>query len=133
MNRLQKRNLTHYIGASSGGGPFGNQTWVESIARRFGLESTLRPRGRLQVRNLPVPDFVCYGQIVVELKAVKDIAPEHKVQVINYLKATGMKLGVLVNFGAYLLWRIPKSNHHPTSTLILLNHERHENHEKDTQ
>jgi GxxExxY protein len=48
-----------------------------------------------------IPDFVCYGQIVVELKAVKDIAPEHKAQVINYLKATRMKLGVLVNFGAY--------------------------------
>jgi len=83
------------------GSPFGNQTWVESIARRFGLESTLRPRGCLQVRNLPIPDFVCYGHIVVELKAVKDIAPEHKAQVNNYLKATGMKLGVLVNFGAY--------------------------------
>ena len=48
-----------------------------------------------------IPDFACYGQIVVELKAVKDIAPEHKAQVINYLKATGMKLGLLVNFGAY--------------------------------
>ncbi len=35
------------------------------------------------------------------LKAVKAIAPEHKAQVINYLKATGMKLGLLVNFGAY--------------------------------
>jgi GxxExxY protein len=48
-----------------------------------------------------IPDFVCYGQIVVELKAVKEIAPEHTAQVINYLKATGMKLGLLVNFGAY--------------------------------
>jgi GxxExxY protein len=48
-----------------------------------------------------IPDFVCYGQVVVELKAVKDIAPEHKAQVINYLKATGMKLGLLANFGAY--------------------------------
>jgi len=48
-----------------------------------------------------IPDFVCFGQIVVELKAVKDIAPEHKAQVINYLKATRMKLGLLVNFGTY--------------------------------
>ena len=47
------------------------------------------------------PDLICYGQIIVELKAVKDIAPEHKAQVINYLKATGMKLGLLVNFGTY--------------------------------
>lgn len=47
------------------------------------------------------PDLICYGKIIVELKAVKSIAPEHKAQVINYLKATGMKLGLLVNFGAY--------------------------------
>ena len=47
------------------------------------------------------PDFVCYGKIIVEIKAVKDIAPEHKAQVINYLKATGIKLGLLVNFGTY--------------------------------
>ncbi|MBL6956231.1 MAG: GxxExxY protein [Chlorobium phaeobacteroides] len=47
------------------------------------------------------PDVVCFGEIILELKAVKEIAPEHKAQVINYLKATGMKLGLLVNFGAY--------------------------------
>jgi len=47
------------------------------------------------------PDLICYGQIIVELKALKDIAPEHKAQVINYLKATGIKLGLLVNFGTY--------------------------------
>ena len=47
------------------------------------------------------PDLICYSQIIVELKAVKAIAPEHIAQVINYLKATGMKLGLLVNFGDY--------------------------------
>ena len=47
------------------------------------------------------PDFICFNQIIVELKAVKAIAPEHQAQVINYLKASGMKLGILVNFGDY--------------------------------
>ena len=47
------------------------------------------------------PDFICHDQIIVELKAVKTIAPEHEAQVLNYLKATGMKLGLLANFGAY--------------------------------
>ncbi len=47
------------------------------------------------------PDLICYNQIIVELKTVKEIAPEHKAQVINYLKATGMKLGLLVNFATY--------------------------------
>ena len=53
------------------------------------------------LRQTYQPDFTCYGKIIVELKAVKEIAPEHKAQVINYLKATGFKLGLLVNFGAY--------------------------------
>ena len=47
------------------------------------------------------PDFICYGKIIVELKSVKEIAPEHKAQLLNYLKATGLQLGLLVNFGAY--------------------------------
>jgi len=48
-----------------------------------------------------VPDLVCYGKIIVEIKAVKAVMPEHKAQLINYLKATSMKLGIIVNFGAY--------------------------------
>ncbi|MFN7720630.1 MAG: GxxExxY protein [Pirellulaceae bacterium] len=47
------------------------------------------------------PDFICFNQIIVELIAVKAIAPEHQEQVIIYLKATGMKLGLLVNSGDY--------------------------------
>ena len=47
------------------------------------------------------PDFICFDQIIVEIKAVKEITTEHKARVINYLKATGMKLGLLVNFGSY--------------------------------
>ena len=44
------------------------------------------------------PDIVCFGQILIELKAVRAFAPEHRAQVINYLRASGMKLGLLVNF-----------------------------------
>ena len=47
------------------------------------------------------PDLICFGKIIVELKAVKEMAPEHKAQVINYLKATGFKLGLLVNVASY--------------------------------
>ena len=47
------------------------------------------------------PDFICYGKIIVELKAVKEICNEHRAQLHNYLKATGYKLGFLVNFGHY--------------------------------
>ncbi len=46
-------------------------------------------------------DFICYGKTIVELKAVSRFEPAHKAQVINYLKATGLRLGLLVNFGSY--------------------------------
>ncbi len=45
------------------------------------------------------PDFVCYGKIIVEIKAVSNLNNEHRAQLHNYLKVTGMKLGLLVNFG----------------------------------
>ncbi|MBM4047984.1 MAG: GxxExxY protein [Planctomycetes bacterium] len=47
------------------------------------------------------PDFICYDLIIVELKAVKELANEHRAQVHNYLKAAGLELGLLVNFGHY--------------------------------
>jgi GxxExxY protein len=54
-----------------------------------------------QLQQTYKPDLICYGQIIIELKAVKEILHEHKAQLINYLKSTGMKLGLLVNFGDY--------------------------------
>ena len=47
------------------------------------------------------PDFICYGKIILELKAVKTFAPEHHAQMFNYLKATSMRLGLLINFASY--------------------------------
>ena len=47
------------------------------------------------------PDFLCYNCIVVEIKAVRELANEHRAQVLNYLKAAGLGLGLLVNFGHY--------------------------------
>lgn len=44
-------------------------------------------------------NFVCYGKIIVELKAVSETLSVHRSQVLNYLKATKMKLGILANFG----------------------------------
>ena len=49
--------------------------------------------------NFATQFFICYGKIIIELKAVVELAPVHKAQVINYLKATDNKIGLLVNFG----------------------------------
>ena len=52
------------------------------------------------LRQSYVADLVCFDEIVVELKACSTIAPEHRAQTINYLRATGLKLGLLMNFGS---------------------------------
>jgi GxxExxY protein len=45
------------------------------------------------------PDLICCETILVELKALRDLTGEHRSQVLNYLKATGLRLGLLINFG----------------------------------
>jgi GxxExxY protein len=44
-------------------------------------------------------DFVCFDRIIIELTALGALLPEHRAQVLNYLKVTGLRLGLLVNFG----------------------------------
>ena len=44
-------------------------------------------------------DLVCYDKIVVELKSVEKLKAEHTAQLLNYLKATGLPMGILINFG----------------------------------
>ena len=48
-----------------------------------------------------IPDLLCYGKIIVELKAVTKLADEHRRQILNYLRITKSRLGLLVNFGSY--------------------------------
>ena len=51
-------------------------------------------------------DILVENKVIVELKAAKSLAPEHQAQVINYLNATGIEVGLLINFGA------PKMDYH---------------------
>ncbi len=60
----------------------------------------LEYKGR-QLRSVYLPDFICFDKIVVEIKAVTELTDEHRAQVLNYLKATGLKLGLLINFGHF--------------------------------
>ena len=48
-----------------------------------------------------VPDFVCFGKIIVEIKSVSALSDAHRAQTLNYLHATSFELGILVNFGQF--------------------------------
>ncbi len=79
---------------------------LEIELRLQGIPFVAKKPLALEYKNCPLrssyePDFVCFDKIVLELKAVTELADEHRAQVQNYLKATGMKLGLLVNFGHY--------------------------------
>lgn len=53
----------------------------------------------IELKQTYKADFVCYGKIIVELKAVGVLDDSHRAQVFNYLHATGFRLGILFNFG----------------------------------
>ena len=61
---------------------------------------SLQYRGRTLVQTFS-PDLICYDKIILEIKAVSELINEHRAQVLNYLSATGCKLGLLVNSGHY--------------------------------
>ncbi len=54
-----------------------------------------------ELRQTYKPDFVCFEKVIVELKTANRITAGHEAQILNYLKATGIKLGLLVNFWGY--------------------------------
>jgi GxxExxY protein len=62
------------------------------------LELPLTYKGRA-LRQVYRADVVCFGEIIVEIKAVCALVDEHRAQVLNYLSATGKRLGLLINFG----------------------------------
>ena len=64
------------------------------------VELVLNYKGR-QLKQTYKPDFICYEKIILEIKAVSALTDEHRAQVHNYLRATGHKLGLLVNFSHY--------------------------------
>ena len=53
----------------------------------------------VQLRQTYQPDFICFDAVIIELKVAREIVPEHRAQLHNYLKATGLRTGLLVNFG----------------------------------
>ncbi len=54
-----------------------------------------------ELKQCFIPDLLCYEKIIVELKAVSTLVDEHRAQILNYLHATKLNLGLLINFGHY--------------------------------
>lgn len=91
------------------GAGFAEDVYQEALEAELGDRSIpFVAHPRLQIRykerlleKVYVPDVVCFDKVILELKAVKELLPEHDAQLINYLKATSLQLGMLINFGAY--------------------------------
>jgi GxxExxY protein len=66
---------------------------------RFEKEKGIQIRYDGQVIGDYIADIVVEDKIILELKSVKEINPAHEAQLVNYLKATGMEVGLLINFG----------------------------------
>ena len=89
---------------------FLESTYEAALAIEFGLRGIAFEQQkpiRLNYKGRPVGearlDLLVDGLLIVELKAVDSLQPIHQAQVINYLKATGCELGLLINFNVTLL------------------------------
>jgi GxxExxY protein len=105
---FQIRGAAHEVHNEMGNG-FLEAVYQECLQREFEKSSipyvasmplNLNYKGQKLVQTYR-PDFICFDQIIVELKAATTIAPEHRAQLLNYLKATGLRLGLIINFGTY--------------------------------
>lgn len=89
------------------GAGFAEAVYQESMAIEFGLRGVpFEPQKRLKIRYEGVglkceyiADFVCFGSVIVEIKAIRELSNADEAQVINYLRATGLRVGVVINFG----------------------------------
>jgi GxxExxY protein len=125
---LYKQECYEFMGAcfevyKEKGFGFVEPIYQECLERELHLQKldfVAQPRVPLEYKGAKlnqclIPDIVFKEKIIVELKAVTCLCDEHRAQVLNYMKATHMKLGLLVNFGHFpqLEWErlvLSKSN-----------------------
>lgn len=85
---------------------------LELELRSRGIPFVSKPTLSIYYKGAPLkkqyyPDLIVIDQILVELKSVRALAPEHEAQLINYLKGTRKRVGYLLNFGSFprLQWK----------------------------
>ena len=82
--------------------------YQEALEKEFAIQSIpskSQPIVEIKYKGEPLekkyqPDFICYDEVILEIKAISSLSGIEEAQLINYLKATGMKVGLLLNFGA---------------------------------
>ena len=82
------------------------QECLEIELRHLGIPFVAQPEMKLSYREQTLehtfrPDFVCHDKIILEIKALSNLIDDHRAQVLNYLNASGLQLGLLVNFGTH--------------------------------
>lgn len=111
-NIIYKNESYHIIGAclevhKELGPGFLEVVYQEALTIEFknqGIPFNKERELRLYYKNVSLQkkykvDFICYEKIIIEVKALSSLISEHESQLINYLKATKSKLGILINFG----------------------------------
>jgi len=82
--------------------------YQEALGTEFayqGIPFKSQPVIRIAYKGKPLektyqPDFVCFDEVIVEIKAISSLSGIEEAQLINYFKATGLKVGLLINFGS---------------------------------
>ena len=90
------------------GNGFLEPVYQESLQIELALqEINFAPQQRLKIfyKNIElkkeyIPDFICFDKIIVEIKALDSLTGVETSQILNYLKATKMRVGLLINFGS---------------------------------
>ena len=96
------------------GSGFLESVYQEALEKEFAKDSIENIRHKklninyngVKLKKYFITDFVCYGKIIIELKASSFIHKDSEAQLLNYLKATNYEVGLLINFGQRsLIWK----------------------------
>ncbi len=90
------------------GSGFLEAVYQEALEKEFTYQEIpfkSQPPVRIEYKGKPLkktyePDFICFDEVIVEIKAMDKLSGVEHAQIINYLKASMLKLGLLINFGA---------------------------------
>lgn len=91
------------------GNGFREEVYQQCLEREFACRNipySAKKELRIYYKGVPIektyiPDFFCFEKIIVEIKAVSELTNEHRSQLMNYLRLTNSRIGLLVNFASY--------------------------------